>query len=191
MKLSLDTIRRAGLKDIEANVTQGTLEEAKWLSVSANKRHGLPRSNHDKVRAVRTALQHPKGAKSSDSAIAKHVGVSQPFVGKVRSELAVTYNGYKSTARTGRDGRTIDTAKIGKRQRRKTQKPRSAAEFLEARRNGFSGRPTSLVKLELPNNHVHNCAYDLLRHFTFEYLQKVFQEINHIHHERLNKEESE
>ena len=39
------------------------------------------------------------------------------------------------------------------------------------------GRPGSQIKLELPNNNVTNCAYDLLRYFTFEYLQKVFVEI--------------
>lgn len=90
--------------------------------------------------------------------------------------------------RKGRDGRTIDTANIGRSCKRKPKKPRSAAELVEARRNGYQGSFPSLVKLTLPNNHVHNCAYGLLQHFTFEYLQKVFQEVTHIHQERLERE---
>jgi len=96
----------------------------------------------------------------------------------------------KSTRRTGRDGRTIDTAKIGRSHHRNRQKPRSPAEFAQARRDGYRGRLTSDVKLTLPNNHVYNCAFDLLRHFTFEYLQKVFQEIVNIHQQQSQKEAS-
>jgi hypothetical protein len=90
--------------------------------------------------------------------------------------------------RTGRDGRTINTARIGEKQRRKVQRPRSPAEFAAARREGYRGRLASMVKLELPNNHVANCAFDLLRYFTFEYLQKVFVEITRLHQERQDNE---
>ena len=66
--------------------------------------------------------------------------------------------------------------------------PRSAAEFAEARRDGFRGRAPSMVKLELPNNNVQNCAFDLLEHFTFQYLEKVFQAIVNLHTQREEKE---
>ena len=36
------------------------------------------------------------------------------FVGKLRKEAEPTINGLESTERTGRDGRTINTAKIGR-----------------------------------------------------------------------------
>ena len=210
---------------IEAEVIQGTQSDAQWYSYGVNKTHGLRRTNPDKERAVRAALQHPKGAGSSNYQIAEHCGVSEFMVRKHRKASTAiesksdgdgaattiisqsddhhaptaiisqsTNQGERPPApkkdrpRTGRDGRTINTARIGKGTGRKAQKPRSPAEFVEARKNGYRGHPSSMVKLELPNNHVHNCAYDLLRHFTFEYLQKVFQEIVHIHQERLQKE---
>ena len=90
--------------------------------------------------------------------------------------------------RSGRDGRTINTAKIGASRRLKAPPPRSATEVLAARDAGQKVRGTCFVKLELPNNNVHNCAYDLLDRFTFEYLQKVFQAIVSLHQQRLQKE---
>jgi transposase-like protein len=101
------------LAEIQADVLQGTLEDAQWYSFGANKSHGLMRSNDDKQRAVQAALRHPKCAGLSDNQIAKHVGVSQPTVGAWRAKLDPTYKLYKST-RTGADGRTINTANIGK-----------------------------------------------------------------------------
>ena len=81
--------------------------------------------------AVKAALMHPKGAGMSDAAIAKHVGVDeatvrnwrerlssevpQPTVSAWRQKMDATYKIYKSTSRTGSDGRTINTSRIGKR----------------------------------------------------------------------------
>ena len=85
-------------------------------SVGANATHGLPRSNADKRRAVETLLRDDEWAQWSDSEIARRAAVSQPFVGKVRGEVAPTHNGYESPAtRKGADGRTIHTANIGRR----------------------------------------------------------------------------
>jgi hypothetical protein len=213
---------------IEVEVIEGTQSDAQWYSYGVNKAHGVRRTNPDKERAVRAALQHAKGAGLSNCQIAEHCGVSEFMVRKHRKastsikskstgpEMATSIESKsdgdgaatsiksKSTnpgerppapnrdhLRTGRDGRTINTANIGKGSHRKAQKPRSPAEFMEARRNGYRGRLSSMVKLELPNNHVYNCAYDLLRHFTFEYLQKVFQEVINIHQEGLEKENPE
>ena len=124
-----------GLTFIQADVRQGTQEDAQWLSFAANAHHdtgGLCRSNADKRRAVEAALSHPKGKGMSDNAIAQHVGVSDKTVAAVRrasSELPkidvskdvqseskkVTSEVPKSTQRTGLDGRTINTANIGKK----------------------------------------------------------------------------
>jgi hypothetical protein len=195
--------KRAGLKEIEAEVHQGSLLDAQWHSYSVNKAHGLRRTPQDRTRAIKAALRHPNGTQRSDREIAAHVGVSPSTVAKHRAEMASTVQTGQSAEttanpaeaapatvrlRTGRDGRTINTARIGKSPRRKAHRPRSPAELVEARKNGYRGRLPSMVKLELPNNHVHNCAYDLLRYFTFEYLQKVFQEIVHIHQSHLQEE---
>ena len=104
----------AGLKKLRCEVYEGTVEDAQWYSYSANRTHGLRRSNADKSRAVKAALQHPHGAEKSDRQIAEHVGVDPMTVGKYRKQMAATVENLQSTTRTGRDGRTINTAKIGK-----------------------------------------------------------------------------
>jgi hypothetical protein len=113
--------RKAGKTHVRVKAIGGTVEDARWYALGANTAHGIRRTNADKRRSVERALQmRPTW---SDNKIAQHVGVSQPFVGKVRGEL--TYNGYKSDAaadpasrsRTGADDRTIDTGKIGRGRR--------------------------------------------------------------------------
>ncbi len=103
--------RKAGLDKIKCNVHQGTQEDAQWFSVAANKAHGLQRSNADKVKAVKTALKHPKGTKMSDGQLAEYVGVSDRMIAKYRAELTPKVS--ESNTREGRDGRTIDTTNIG------------------------------------------------------------------------------
>lgn len=105
---------KAELEKIRCDVRQGTLDDARWFSYSANQTHGLRRNNADKARAVRAALLHPNGTKLSDVQIAAHVGVNDKTVAKYRAELESTSEIPKSDERTGRDGRTTDTAKIGK-----------------------------------------------------------------------------
>jgi ParB-like chromosome segregation protein Spo0J len=59
-------------------------------SLGTNAEHGLRRTNADKVRAVRQALQVKKERRLgwSDSEIARMCAVTQPFVGKVRKAAA-------------------------------------------------------------------------------------------------------
>ncbi|MEI8194330.1 MAG: hypothetical protein WCI73_00315 [Phycisphaerae bacterium] len=106
---------------IQAVVTGGTLDDARWRSLTANKTHGLRRTNDDKRKAVRKALKmHPD---YSDPMLADHVGVSQPTILKYRELMdteqkaqhaaskapaASTASGYKfynPNGRTGKDGR--------------------------------------------------------------------------------------
>jgi hypothetical protein len=104
--------RAAKRAKIQALVTQGSLEDAKWLSCAANREQdhiGLRRTNAEKQRAVLAALAHPKGRTMSDRAIAEHVGVSPNMVGIHRKQV----RNLRSGIRTGRDGRTYDTANIG------------------------------------------------------------------------------
>jgi transposase-like protein len=105
----------ADLEEISCEIHQGTQQDAQWYSFSANKANGLRRSNEDKQRAVKAALQHPSGAGKSDSAIAKHVGVDHVTVKNWRDKLVATCEIHKSESRTGSDGRTINTANIGRK----------------------------------------------------------------------------
>ncbi len=91
----------------------GTIEDAQWESIGANKDHGLRRTNEDKRNAVKQALLHRNTIDMSNVKVAEHVGVSHTTVQNIRRELESTCKICKSTARTGKDGRTINTARIG------------------------------------------------------------------------------
>jgi len=98
----------AGQTTVQAEVWEGTRDDAFWMSLAANRTHGLPRSHADKERAVKAALA--ARPKLSDRAIADHLGVSPSTVAKYRPTIQIG----QSTERTGKDGRTINTASIGK-----------------------------------------------------------------------------
>jgi len=103
------------LTEIRANVHQGTQQDAQWFSFSENRTHGLRRTNEDKQRAVKAALMHPLGAGKSNRRIAEHVGVDEGSVRAWREKLEATAEIPQSSKRTGSDGRTTNTANIGKR----------------------------------------------------------------------------
>ena len=192
---------------IDCNVFEGTVQDAQWHSYSVNKTHGLQRTNDDKARAVKAALAHPRAERKSNVEIAEHCGVDEKTVRKYRRpgnstterpqsaqhrpNPTTTSEIPKSRPRKGRDGRTINTARIGKGQQRRAQRPLTPSEYSEARRTGRMVRhPGSMVKLELPDNNTTNCAYDLLSHFTFEYLERVFSEIVRLNQERQQQEKA-
>ena len=110
----VETYLRSGRTAISARCYNGTLEEAQWRSYAANKNHGLRRSTADKERAIRAALRHAKAPGLSNVAIARHLGVDDKTVAKYRAEMVSTSEIPKSNERTGTDGRTINTANIGK-----------------------------------------------------------------------------
>jgi len=75
--------RQIGATTMECDVRVGTLQDARLYAYGANKSHGLRRTADDKRKAVQGMLaDFPDW---SDRAIAKHVGVSHPFVAAIRS----------------------------------------------------------------------------------------------------------
>lgn len=78
----------AGRKVIRAKVQDGTLRDAILLSTAANKAHGLRRTNEDKRRAVATLLDDPEWSTWENRRIARHVGVDEGLVRKMRRERA-------------------------------------------------------------------------------------------------------
>lgn len=68
-------------------VGTGTIDEAIWKALAANQTHGYRRSNADKEHAVRLALGSPIGSEQSSRTIAEHVGVSHPFVERIRTDM--------------------------------------------------------------------------------------------------------
>lgn len=110
----INAAEKAGRNEVACDVHQGTQLDAQWYSFSANKANGLRRTNQDKQRAVKAALQHPTGAGMSDGQIAAHLGVSDQTVRNYRRRIASTPKVLESRRRKGLDGRTINVAKIGK-----------------------------------------------------------------------------
>ena len=107
--------------EIDADVRQGTLQDAQWHSLGANKAHGLRRTRADVERAIKFALLHPEvipSGENSDRGIARHIGCSAPTVGKYRAELGLSVKTLQINERTvTRNGATYtqNTANIGKR----------------------------------------------------------------------------
>lgn len=117
--------RKRGEKVIEAQVIKGSRDDARWHAAGANKGHGLKRTNADKAKAVRLALALRPNL--SDNKIAAHCGVDHKTVAAQRAK-ASTWEIPKSTIRTGADGRTINTANIGRRPDPREEATQSPAE---------------------------------------------------------------
>jgi len=116
-------------EEVDAEVRNGTREDACWFGFGANREHGLRRSRADTERAIRQAILHPRSENLSHIQLAKHVGVSDKTVAKYREELIPSSESSKITKReVSRNGKkySMDTAGIGKnkgksRQGRQTQ----------------------------------------------------------------------
>ena len=94
-------------------VGTGTLEEAVWKALAANQTHGIRRTNEDKRRAVRLALESPIGNEQSNRVIAEHVGVGDQIVASVRAEFEASRrvatcvnHAPEPVKRTGKDGKS-------------------------------------------------------------------------------------
>lgn len=105
---------QAALETINADVRQGTLDDARWYSYGANATHGLRRTNEDKRQATRAALSHPYASRYSDEQIAQHVGVHRHTVLNYRHEHLVEFGQDKRTVTRNGTTYEMDTANIGK-----------------------------------------------------------------------------
>jgi len=179
-------------KLIEAEVIQGTQADAQWYSYGVNQEHGLMRTNEDKARAVKSALRHTEGLKRSDREIAQHVGVSPPTVAKYRAEVEATIKSLQSDTslqdglddpppslpRKGRDGRTINTAKIGKGKSQRTKRrevkisPKAILPKL-----GHSP-PNPMIPLQFSPRNPHTAAATLIREFSREWVEQLILELH-------------
>lgn len=106
---------RIGLTEINAEIREGTLGDAQWDSYGANSFHGLRRSKTEVARAVQRALQHPVAAKLSNLQIAKHLGIPETTLRRMR-HFASSPNGGDAVRIAVRAGKayTINTSAIGK-----------------------------------------------------------------------------
>lgn len=83
----LEARQKAGSKEIEADVRQGTQRDAILHAVGANAEHGLRRTTEDKKNAVLALLRDPEWRKWSDRQIGERARVDGKTVAKYRREL--------------------------------------------------------------------------------------------------------
>jgi len=74
------SIKAMGHNSIEANVTEGTLQDAIRIARRANNSHGMPRSLETRRRVIMSALNDPENEGASAREIAKECSVSHPTV---------------------------------------------------------------------------------------------------------------
>ena len=162
---------------IECIVYQGTLEDAQWHSYGVNKTHGLRRTNRDKERAVRAALSHAKGPALSDRQISEHVGVHYNTVVKYRQKLQGAGTITNCDSRTGRDGRTIETANIGRKPRRVANgKPSRHMASLIQKPTRSPSPVEKMTAVSLPHNPAMG-ARTLIEVFDCDYLRALVAEV--------------
>ncbi len=170
---------------LQATVHPGTLQDAQWFSYSVNKTHGLRRTNEDKERALRAALAHDKAASLSNVRIAEHCGVGETSVRNYREQMNLTSQIAKSNdecaaenedapaprLRKGRDGRTINTSRIGGSRR-------AATPTISPRANlptrGHSD-PCPMIPLQFSPNNPATAAAVLMRLFPRTFIESLIQ----------------
>lgn len=110
--------KKAGFKEINADVRKGTQEDAILFAVGANAQHGLRRTNADKRKSVEMLLALPKWKTASSRDVAEQCGVSNFLANEIIKRLL------ESNSRTvvGRDGRSYNTTNLS------TNKPSSSHE---------------------------------------------------------------
>jgi hypothetical protein len=108
---------------IEAEVKNGTLDDAILFAFSANGKRGLSMTFEDNRNIIYAMLRHPEWSKWTNTAIAKHIGVSSMTVGRVKATMEKKDDEptvKKFIDKSGNES-TVDTSKLKTKQ--KIQKP--------------------------------------------------------------------
>jgi hypothetical protein len=95
--------KRAGFKDIEAEVNQGTKRDAFLACLKANGKHGKPRTPEERRYVVQMALEDIELGEKTDVEIALICDVSSMTVGRVRKAM-----GLEATTRVNKNGQKVD-----------------------------------------------------------------------------------
>jgi len=158
-----------GVESVECEVKQGTIDDAREYACSANSRHGLPRTPEDKRKAVEVFFKIPGRDDLSNSEVAKKVGVSVPFVKKVRDELGVKAS---PAAHYGKGSETY------KEERLNDLIPKSVESNASEEGTGLNDlipattqKSDKTVNVELPIGKPHDFVVALIEHFDPKYLK--------------------
>lgn len=112
--------KRAALDDLPAIIKKGNRRAALLYAATANGQHGVPLTNDDKRRIVATILADAEWRALTDRALADMLHVSPHLIAKGRAALPADQ---QSTVRKTADGRTMNTAGIGKRKAKASAPP--------------------------------------------------------------------
>lgn len=106
--------QRAGIVSIEAEVVNGTKDDAILFSFGANKARGLSMSPQDHRNIVARMLNHPEWSKWSQGAIAKHIGITQATVSRIKKSLDIQPGEKEAVKYINKHGQesTMNTSKI-------------------------------------------------------------------------------
>ena len=96
----LHAAKQVGRKKVPVTIFEGTLEEAIWYGLGANRENGLRLRNGDLKHCIKKALGMRK---ESNRAIASHLGCSEAYVRKIVGEVRTSAQ--PNEKRTGKDGK--------------------------------------------------------------------------------------
>jgi hypothetical protein len=111
------------ITSIEAEVKTGTLDDAILFAFSANGKRGLSMTAEDNRNIIYAMLRHPEWSQWTNTAIAKHIGVSSMTVGRVKATMEKKPDEptvKKFIDKSGKES-TVDTSKLATK--RPTTKP--------------------------------------------------------------------
>lgn len=171
--------RRLNRPQIKAEVIAGELADARWLSVAANKAHGLRRTNGDKAKAVVRAMKLKPDL--SNPALAEHVGVSVEMVRRYREvlerQLATVASSPAQQATAPKAqltaGPQTRVGRDGKHRRVQRRRGRAAAISRNAHQPVRNGRPMpAMTALNMPHDPLMG-ARALIGQFSADYLHAL------------------
>ena len=124
--------QKNGTVSIEANIHNGTLDDAQLYAFGANKGRGLEMSPKDIRSVVMRMLRHPIWGKWTNAEIARHVGCSKMTVGRVKATMQEPETDTKKKYRdkNGQE-QVIQTKNIGRQKEKEKEEDGEAQRVVE------------------------------------------------------------
>jgi hypothetical protein len=83
--------------EIQAEIHNGTREEAQWYALQCNGQHGHPRTHDDIAHAFKLMLAHPNSRNMSNRSMASHLHVSEATIRRLKRRQLPATGDYGST----------------------------------------------------------------------------------------------
>lgn len=138
--------KRAGYKEIKAEVFSGSLRDALLLRFEANSRHGKKLEPKERHNLIERFLKDTEWRDFTDTLIASYCGVSDKIVAGVRKEKFPSTSEFPNLRKSIRNGKIIwiDTTNIGKNRSKKAEQLPPSAAVGAALPNSLSEKAASL-----------------------------------------------